>query len=56
MAYSNQGRLQEQISFLRRQFLQDGGLPFTDGKRPPAPWGGWACGAEARGPANRWPV
>jgi len=26
------------------------------GKRPPAPWGGWACGAEARGPANRWPV
>jgi len=30
MAYSNQGRLQQQISFLRRQFLQDGGLPFTD--------------------------
>ena len=30
MAYSNQGRLQEQVSFLRRQFLQEGGLPFTD--------------------------
>jgi hypothetical protein len=30
MAYSIQGQLQEQVSFLRRQFLQDGGLPFTD--------------------------
>ncbi len=30
MAHSNQGRLQEQVSFLRRQFLQEGGLPFTD--------------------------
>ncbi|MEO2046326.1 MAG: hypothetical protein ABGX16_07115 [Pirellulales bacterium] len=30
MGYSNQGRLKEQASFLRRQFLQDGGLPFTD--------------------------
>jgi len=26
----NHGRLHEQIKFLRRQFLQDGGLPFTD--------------------------
>jgi hypothetical protein len=26
----NHGRFQEQVSFLRRQFLQDGGLPFTD--------------------------
>src|ERR671911_1480021 len=26
----NHGRFQEQASFLRRQFLQDGGLPFTD--------------------------
>jgi hypothetical protein len=24
------GRLQQQASFLRRQFLQDGDLPFTD--------------------------
>jgi len=30
MAYSNQGRFQQQISFLRRQFLQGGGLPFAD--------------------------
>jgi IS4 transposase len=30
MAYSNQGRLQQQIDFLRIQFLQGGGLPFTD--------------------------
>jgi hypothetical protein len=30
MAYSNPGRLQHQVSFLRRQFLQDDGLPFTD--------------------------
>jgi hypothetical protein len=26
----NQGRFRQQIRFLRRQFLQDGGLPFTD--------------------------
>ena len=26
----NQGRFREQIKFLRQQFLQDGGLPFTD--------------------------
>ena len=26
----SQGRLRQQISFLRRQFLQDGELPFTD--------------------------
>src|SRR5918995_6789408 len=26
----NHGRFQEQASFLRRQFLQDGDLPFTD--------------------------
>lgn len=26
----NQGRFQQQASFLRRQFLQDGELPFTD--------------------------
>jgi len=25
----NQGRFQQQIRFLRRQFLQDGGLPFS---------------------------
>ena len=30
MGYSNQGRLRQQISFLRRQYLQDGELPFTD--------------------------
>ena len=30
MAHSNQGRFRQQVSFLRRQFLQDGGLPFTD--------------------------
>ncbi len=30
MAYSNQGRLQQQVSFLQRQFLQEGNLPFTD--------------------------
>ncbi len=28
--YSNQGRFQQQVSFLRRQFLQDGDLPFRD--------------------------
>ena len=26
----NHGQFQEQVSFLRRQFLQDGDLPFTD--------------------------
>ncbi len=26
----NHGRFQQQASFLRRQFLQDGDLPFTD--------------------------
>ena len=26
----NQGRFQQQIRFLRRQFLQDGGLPFSN--------------------------
>ena len=26
----NHGRFQRQASFLRRQFLQDGDLPFTD--------------------------
>ena len=26
----NPGRFRQQIRFLRRQFLQDGGLPFTD--------------------------
>ena len=26
----NHGRFQKQVSFLRRQFLQDGDLPFTD--------------------------
>ena len=30
MGYSNQGRLRQQINFLRRQFLQDGDLPFTN--------------------------
>ena len=30
MRYSNQGRFQQQVRFLRRQFLQDGELPFTD--------------------------
>ena len=30
MGSLNQGPFREQISFLRRQFLQDGGLPFTD--------------------------
>lgn len=27
----SQGRLRQQISFLRRQFLQEGELPFSDG-------------------------
>ena len=30
MRYSNSGSVREQVAFLRRQFLQDGGLPFTD--------------------------
>src|SRR5213593_3841064 len=29
MRYSNQARFRQQVSFLRRQFLQDGDLPFT---------------------------
>jgi len=30
MRLSNQGGMRQQVSFLRRQFLQDGDLPFTD--------------------------
>ncbi len=30
MRFSNQGRFREQLRFLRRQFLQDGDLPFTN--------------------------
>jgi hypothetical protein len=30
MSFSNHGRLCQQVRFLRRQFLQDGELPFTD--------------------------
>jgi IS4 transposase len=30
MRYCNQGPFREQVGFLRRQFLQDGDLPFTD--------------------------
>jgi len=30
MGYSNQARFRQQISFLRRQFLQEGDLPFTN--------------------------
>lgn len=30
MEYSSQGRVRQQIGFLRRQFLQDGDLPFTN--------------------------
>lgn len=30
MRYSNQGRFQQQVRFLRRQYLQDGDLPFTN--------------------------
>lgn len=30
MGYSNQGRLRQEIGFLRRQFLQEGDLPFTN--------------------------
>lgn len=29
MRYFNQGRFRQQVSFLRRQFLQDGSLPFS---------------------------
>ncbi len=34
MSFSNHGRFRQQVRFLRRQFLQDGELPFTDGIRP----------------------
>ena len=30
MSFSNQGRFRQQVRFLRRQFLQDGELQFTD--------------------------
>jgi len=30
MRFSNHGRLREQVGFLRRQYLQDGALPFSD--------------------------
>ena len=30
MRYSNQGRFRQQVSFLRRQYLQDGDLPFSN--------------------------
>src|SRR5947209_19035952 len=30
MCHSNQERLRQQVRFLRRQFLQDGDLPFTN--------------------------
>ena len=30
MRYFSQGRFQQQVNFLRRQFLQDGDLPFTN--------------------------
>ena len=30
MRHCNQGRFRHQVQFLRRQFLQDGDLPFTD--------------------------
>ena len=30
MSFSTRGRFREQVRFLRRQFLQDGELPFTD--------------------------
>ena len=30
MPFSNHGRFRQQVRFLRRQFLQDGDLPFTD--------------------------
>jgi hypothetical protein len=31
MSFSNQGRFRQQVRFLRRQFLQDGELQFSDG-------------------------
>jgi len=30
MSFCNHGRFRQQVRFLRRQFLQDGDLPFTD--------------------------
>src|SRR5215813_9663009 len=30
MRHSNRGAFRDQVNFLRRQFLQDGDLPFTD--------------------------
>ncbi len=30
MRHSNPARFRQQLQFLRRQFLQDGDLPFTD--------------------------
>ena len=30
MRYSNHGRFQQQVRFLRLQFLQDGDLPFSN--------------------------
>lgn len=30
MSHSHQGRFRQQVNFLRRQFLQEGHLPFTD--------------------------
>ena len=30
MRFSNHGRFREQVRFLKRQFLQDGDLPFGD--------------------------
>src|ERR687884_804007 len=30
MPYSNRGAVRDPVNFLRRQFLQDGDLPFTD--------------------------
>src|SRR5262249_18479133 len=30
MRHANRGALRDQVNFLRRQFLQDGDLPFTD--------------------------
>ena len=30
MGFSNQGRFRGQVRFLRRQFLQDGDLPFNE--------------------------
>jgi hypothetical protein len=30
MSFSTHGRFRQQVRFLRRQFLQDGELPFTD--------------------------